>query len=62
MGIFDNIGEQVEKHEEAIDSAIDKGAEFIDSKTGGKHSDKIDQGADFIKGKVDDLAGKKDDQ
>lgn len=60
MGIFDNIGEQVAQHGEAIDQAIEKGAEFIDEKTGGKHSDQISQAADFVKDKVDDLAHKKE--
>ena len=60
MGIFDNIGEQVAQHGEAIDQAIEKGAGFIDEKTGGKHSDQINQAADFVKDKVDDLAHKKE--
>ena len=60
MGIFDNIGEQVAQHGEAIDQAIEKGAEFIDEKTGGKHSEQINQAADFVKDKVDGLANKKE--
>ena len=60
MGIFDNIGEQVAQHGEAIDQAIEKGAGFIDEKTGGKHSDQISQAADFVKDKVDYLAHKKE--
>ena len=60
MGIFDNIGEQVAQHGEAIDQAIEKGAGFIDEKTGGEHSDQISQAADFVKDKVDDLAHKKE--
>ena len=60
MGIFDNIGEQVAQHGEAIDQAIEKGAGFIDEKTGGKHSDQISQAADFVKDKVVDLAHKKE--
>ena len=55
MGIFDNIGEQVTQHGETIDQAIEKGAEFIDEKTGGKHSEQINHAADFVKGKVDDI-------
>ena len=43
MGIFDNIGEQVTQHGETIDQAIEKGAQFIDEKTGGKHSEQINQ-------------------
>ena len=60
MGIFDNIGEQVTPHGETIDQAIEKGAEFIDEKTGGKHSEQINQAADFVKDKVDNLASKKE--
>ncbi len=60
MGIFDNIGEQVAQHGEAIDQAIEKGAEFIDEKTGGKHSEQINQAADFVKDQVDGLAGRKE--
>jgi len=60
MGIFDNIGEQVAQHGETIDQAIEKGAEFIDEKTGGKHSEQINQAADFVKDKVDGLANKKE--
>ena len=60
MGIFDNIGEQVAQHGETIDQAIEKGAEFIDEKTGGKHSEQINQAADFVKDKVDNLASKKE--
>lgn len=62
MGIFDNIGEQVAQHGETIDQAIEKGAGFIDEKTGGKHSEQINQAADFVKGKVDDLASKKESE
>ena len=60
MGIFDNIGEQVTQHGETIDQAIERGAEFIDEKTGGKHSEQINQAADFVKDKVDNLASKKE--
>ena len=62
MSIFDKFkkktGDLAEEHEEKIDDAIDKGAEFIDDKTGGKHSDKIETGAekakDFVEGLQDD--------
>ena len=60
MGIFDNIGEQVAQHGETIDQALAKGAEIIDEKTGGKHSEQINQAADFVKDKVDGLANKKE--
>ncbi|MEZ5322103.1 MAG: antitoxin [Microthrixaceae bacterium] len=38
-----------EEHADKVDDGIDKAAEFIDEKTGGKFSDKIDQGAEKLK-------------
>lgn len=60
MGAFDNIKNQVtdmakehgDKLESATDAALDKGAELIDDKTGGKFSDKIQQGRDIVDGKI----------
>lgn len=52
---------------DAVDSAgdkigggLDKAAEFIDDKTGNKHSDKIDGAVDKVKDVLDGLDGKKD--
>jgi len=59
MGFLDRFkkktGKLASEHEEKIDSAIDKGADFADDKTGGKYSDKIESGADKAKDFVEDL-------
>ena len=43
-----------------VESGIDKAAEFIDDKTGNKHSDKIDSVVDKVKGAVDKLVTEDD--
>lgn len=55
MGLLDNIGDQVARHGDKIDDAIEKGGDFIDSKTGNKHAEHVDQGQKFLKDKVDGL-------
>lgn len=56
MGLLDNIGDQVAKHSDKIDDAIDKSGDFIDEKTGGKYADKVDRGQEFLKDKAADFA------
>ncbi len=58
MGLLDNIGDQVAKHEEAITAAVDKTGDFIDEKTGGKFAEKIDSAQDAIKNKVEELGNR----
>lgn len=58
MGLLDDIGDQVAKHSDKIDDAIDRGGDFIDSKTDGKYADKVDRGQDFLRDKADDLSGR----
>lgn len=41
-----------DKGEKASDSALDKGSQFAESKTGGKYDDKIDKGRDAADDKV----------
>ena len=59
MGLFDRFkkkaGKLADEHEEKIDSAIDKGADFVDDKTGGKHTDKIEGAAEKAKDVVEGL-------
>ena len=38
--------------EQKTDEYLDKGADFINEKTGGKHSDKVQQGRDFLDDKI----------
>lgn len=69
MGIFDKFKgkdagkvvdaakDQVAKHGDDIDAAIDKVADLADKATGGKHSDKIDDAADKLKDAADKVDG-----
>ncbi len=65
MGTFDNIKAKlkglVDNNSGQIADGMDKAGEFIDSKTGHKHSDKIETGKDKLTDVLDGLDGKKDD-
>lgn len=65
MGTFDNLETKlkglVDKNSGQIADGMDKAGEFIDSKTGHKHSDKIETGKDKLTEVLDGLDGKKDD-
>ena len=43
--IFDKAKDLLGDNEEKVAAAVDKLADVVDEKTGGKHKDKIDQGA-----------------
>jgi hypothetical protein len=53
MGLLDKIKELAGQHADKVEGAIDKVAEVVDEKTGGKYADKIDQGVEAAKGFVD---------
>lgn len=55
MGIFDKAKDAINDNADKIDGAVDKAAELIDEKTGGKHADKIDKVQDTIKDKTGNL-------
>lgn len=57
MGILDNIGDQVANIADKIDDAIEKGGDFIDSKTGNKYEEQIDKGQAALHNAVDSLEG-----
>ena len=65
MGLFDKVKGAAEKavdqHGDKIASGLDKAADAIDAKTGGKHTDKIASGLDKAKDGLDSLDGRKDD-
>lgn len=65
MGTFDNlkgkIGDLVDKNSDKIADGMDKAGNFLDSKTGGKHSDKIETGKGKLRDALDGLDGKNDD-
>jgi hypothetical protein len=54
MGFLDKAKQMLGQHEEKVEDAIDKVADVVDDKTGGKYSDKIDKGVDAAKGFVGD--------
>ncbi len=58
MGIgsfFKKAKDLAAEHEDQIAAGIDKAAELIDEKTGGKYSDQIEGGADRAKDFVENL-------
>ena len=65
MGFLDKakaaVTKAVDEHGDKIATGIDKGAELIDEKTGGKHADKIAEGKTKAKDALDRLDGKDDD-
>jgi hypothetical protein len=65
MGFLDKlkgtVGKAVDDHGDKIAQGIDKAAEVVDDKTGGKHHDKLEQGTAKAKDALDKLDGKDDD-
>lgn len=59
-GLGKKANDLADQHEDKIVDGIDKAADVVDDKTGGKHTDKIDQGADKAKDAVRKMAD--DDQ
>ncbi len=57
MGLFDKAKELAGQHADKVEDAIDKAADLVDEKTGGKYGDKIDKGAEAAKGYVGDEGG-----
>ncbi|HET8896099.1 MAG TPA: antitoxin [Protaetiibacter sp.] len=62
MGFLDKLKGSAKKakssaaeHTDAVSDGIDKSAEFVDDKTGGAHTDKIEAAADKAKDVVDKL-------
>jgi hypothetical protein len=65
MGFFDRFRKKatsvVDEHGEKIGGGLDKAADVVDDKTGGKYSGQIDTGVDKAKDTLDSLDGKNDD-
>jgi len=51
----------VDQHGDKISSGLDKAADAVDKKTGGKHRSHLDKGTGAVKGALDKLDGKNDD-
>ena len=54
MGLFDKAKDLLGQHADKVEGAIDKVAEVVDDKTGGKYAEQIDKGAEAAKGLVGD--------
>ena len=65
MGIFDSVRKKatkaVDEHGDKIAKGIDKAAGMADSKTKGKHTDKLDKASSGAKDALDKLDGRDDD-
>ena len=68
MGLLDKVKEVfssnkdkaqdlVGEHGDSMKDGVDKAADFVDDKTGGKHTDKIEGVAEKAKDGIDKLAG-----
>ncbi|UGQ13913.1 antitoxin [Yinghuangia sp. ASG 101] len=49
MGFLDTIKEKLAPHHDKVDKGVDKAADMVEKKTGGKYGDKIDTGAEKAK-------------
>lgn len=65
MGFLDDakskLSDAVDSHGDKIADGLDKAAELVDDKTGGKLGDKLELGVDKAKDALDGLDGKNDD-
>ena len=52
MGIFDDIKNAADAHEAPVEAGIDRGGDFVDSRTGGQHAGHVDQAQEFLKDRV----------
>jgi uncharacterized protein YjbJ (UPF0337 family) len=60
---FQKKAEQViGEHDDQIESALEKVADFVDDKTGGKFSDKIEEAKDKAQGLVDKIGDTKPEE
>ena len=55
MGLLDKAKSLIGKHEDQAKDGIDKVADVVDDKTGGKHTEKIEDAAEKAKDAIDKL-------
>ena len=58
MGLLDTLKKALKGKEKQVESGIDKVADVVDDKTGGKHTEKIEDAAE----KAKDIVEKLDEQ
>lgn len=56
--LFDKAKNLLEENADKVDGAVDKLAEVVDEKTGGRHKDQIGKGADQAKNAMRDFIKK----
>jgi hypothetical protein len=65
MGIFDKVTRKAKdalaQHPDKVDQGIDKLADTIDKRTGGKYSEQIDRGVDEAKKRTAEHGRQQDD-
>ncbi len=54
MGLFDRAKELAGQHADKVEGAVDKVADVVDERTGGKYTDQIDKGTEAAKGYLGD--------
>ena len=54
MGLFDKARDLAQDNADKLDGVIDRAADAVDEKTGGKYSDKIDKAAGAARKALDD--------
>ena len=57
MGLMDKVRSMLGQHGDKVESGIDKGGDFIDDKTGGKHAAHVDKAQDAAKDALRKLDG-----
>ena len=60
MGLLDKIRGPAGPHADKVEGAIDRAADVVDEKTGGKYADQIDKGAEAAKGFVEGDEGEQE--
>ncbi|MEU0442043.1 MULTISPECIES: antitoxin [unclassified Streptomyces] len=49
MGMMDKFKQMLKGHEDQADKAVDKGGDYIDQRTQGKHSGQVDSAQERMK-------------
>jgi antitoxin protein of toxin-antitoxin system len=57
VGLMDKVKSMFGQHSDKIEGGIDKGGDFIDDRTGGKHAAHVDKGQDAAKDALRKLDG-----
>ncbi len=55
--VTEKVGDAVAEHGDKIESGLDKAADFVDDKTGGKYTDKIDAATGKAKDALEKIEG-----